>query len=209
MLSAACTSTWMNGARKTGRYRVMRQQDKRADWETEDKKKKKEKFIKGQRMDEAKVNLRTEMVRDEWKWMLRWIRMRGEDDREEMDMGEESKERGREGVTALTWAVDMEGGTDRAERMVQGDGKSEQEAMVWQREGRAGEMGRGQEINAPSWLRKDRWREQPEGGATEEAEWYGGRGDGGLKREMEATLIHESIRIILTLAADSILLLPA
>lgn len=101
MLSAACTSTWMNGARKTGRYRVMRQQDKRADWETEDKKKK-EKFIKGQRMDEAKVNLRTEIVRDEWKWMLRWIRMRGEDDREEMDMGEESKERGREGVTALT-----------------------------------------------------------------------------------------------------------
>lgn len=66
------------------------------------KKKKKEKFIKGQRMDEAKVNLRTEIVRDEWKWMLRWIRMRGEDDREEMDMGEESKERGREGVTALT-----------------------------------------------------------------------------------------------------------
>lgn len=106
-------------------------------------------------------------------------------------------------------AVDTEGGTDRAERMVQGDGKSEQETMVWQREGRAGEMGRGQEINAPSWLRKDRWREQPEGGATEEAEWYGGRGDGGLKREMEATLIHESIRIILTLAADSILLLPA
>lgn len=28
--------------------------------------------------------------------------MRGEDDTEEMDMGEESKERGREGVTALT-----------------------------------------------------------------------------------------------------------
>lgn len=58
-------------------------------------------------------------------------------------------------------------------------------------------------------LVEERRREQPEGGATEEAEWYGGRGDGGLKREMEATLIHESIRIILTLAADSILLLPA
>lgn len=52
----------MNGARKTGRYRVMSQQDKsRLRLRT----KKKEKFIKGQRMDEAKVNLRTEMVRDE------------------------------------------------------------------------------------------------------------------------------------------------